>query len=269
MIRFEGVSYSYPDGHLGLNGIDFRIEKGTFTTIIGDNGSGKSTLVRHMNGLLKPSQGTVSVCGMQTSCPGDIWKIRQMVGMVFQDPHSQSVGATVEDDVAFGPENLALEREEIRSRVSDSILDVGLEGFEEYLLMNLSGGQLQKTALAGVLAMKPEYLVFDEVTSMLDQESRSQVLEIALELNRMGKTIVYVTHHMEEALASDRVIVMEGGSISIDGSPGDVFRELYNSGSRIPPLMELAFRLQDSRILDKGVLPLGPNALMEELCRSM
>ncbi|WP_135610586.1 ATP-binding cassette domain-containing protein [Methanococcoides sp. AM1] len=269
MIRFEGVSYSYPDGHPVLNGIDLRIEKGTFTTIIGDNGSGKSTLVRHMNGLLKPSEGTVSVCGMQTSDPENLWEIRQVVGMVFQDPHSQAVGATVEEDVAFGPENLALEREDIRSRVANSILDVGLEGSEEHLLMNLSGGQLQKTALAGVLAMNAEYLVFDEVTSMLDQDSRSQVLEIALKLNRMGKTIVYVTHHMEEALASDRVIVMEGGSISIDGSPADVFRELYNSGHRIPPLMELVFRLQDSGILGKDVLPVGLNDLMEEICRSM
>ncbi|WP_135603853.1 ATP-binding cassette domain-containing protein [Methanococcoides sp. NM1] len=269
MIRFEGVSYSYPDGHPVLDGIDLQIEKGTFTTIIGDNGSGKSTLVRHMNGLLTPSDGTVSVCGMDTFDPENLWEIRQMVGMVFQDPHSQAVGATVEEDVAFGPENLALKREEIRSRVSASILDVGLEGSEEHLLMNLSGGQLQKTALAGVLAMKAEYLVFDEVTSMLDQDSRSHVLEIVLRLNRMGKTIVYVTHHMEEALVSDRVIVMEGGSVTIDGSPADVFRELHNSGHSIPPLMELVFRLQDSGILDKGVLPVNVNALMEGLCRSM
>ncbi|SES76014.1 energy-coupling factor transport system ATP-binding protein [Methanococcoides vulcani] len=269
MIRFEGVSYSYPDDRQVLNGIDLQIEKGTFTTIIGDNGSGKSTLVRHMNGLLTPSDGTVSVCGMGTFDPENLWEIRQMVGMVFQDPHSQAVGATVEEDVAFGPENLALKREEVRIRVSDSILDVGLEGFEEHLLMNLSGGQLQKTALAGVLAMKAEYLVFDEVTSMLDQDSRSQVLEIVLKLNRMGKTIVYVTHHMEEVLASDRVIVMEGGSVAIDGSPADVFRELYNSGHRIPPLMELVFRLQDSGILDRGVLPVNANSLMEGLCQSM
>lgn len=269
MIRLKGVSYNYPDGHPVLDGIDLQIEKGTFTTIIGDNGSGKSTLVRHMNGLLKPSEGTVSVCEMETSSHKDLRAIRQMVGMVFQDPHSQAVGATVEEDVAFGPENLALEREEIRSRVSASILDVGLEGSEEHLLMYLSGGQLQKTALAGVLAMKPDYLVFDEVTSMLDQASRSQVLEIVLKLNRMGKTIIYVTHHMEEALVSDRVIVMEGGSIAIDGSAADVFRELYSSGHSIPPLMELVFRLQDSGVLDKWVLPVNVKSLMEELCRSM
>ncbi|NYT19213.1 MAG: ATP-binding cassette domain-containing protein [Methanosarcinales archaeon] len=269
MIRLKGVSYNYPDGRQVLDGIDLQIEKGTFTTIIGDNGSGKSTLVRHMNGLLTPSKGTVYVCEMDTSYHENLRAIRQMVGMVFQDPHSQAVGATVEEDVAFGPENLALEREEIRSRVSASILDVGLEGSEEHLLMYLSGGQLQKTALAGVLAMKPDYLVFDEVTSMLDQASRSQVLEIVLKLNRMGKTIIYVTHHMEEALVSDRVIVMEGGSIAIDGSAADVFRELYSSGHSIPPLMELVFRLQDSGVLDKWVLPVNVKSLMEELCRSM
>lgn len=269
MIRFEGVSYSYPDGHQVLEGIDLQIDEGTFTTIIGDNGSGKSTLVRHMNGLLTPSEGIVSVRGMETSNPQNLWKIRQMVGMVFQDPHSQAVGATVEEDVAFGPENLALEPEEIRDRVSASILDVGLEGLEEHLLMNLSGGQLQKTALAGVLAMKAEYLVFDEVTSMLDQDSRSRILEIVMRLNRMGKTVVYVTHHMEEALVADRVIVMADGSVASDGCPADVFRELHASGRNIPPLMELVFRLQDAGILDKSFLPVSVDALREELCRSM
>jgi energy-coupling factor transport system ATP-binding protein len=269
MIRFEGVSYSYPDGHKVLEEIDLQIEDGTFTAIIGDNGSGKSTLVRHMNGLLTPSEGTVSVSGMDTMDPANLREVRQLVGMVFQDPHSQAVGATVEEDVAFGPENLALERGVICDRVSSSILAVGLEGFEEQLLMNLSGGQLQKTAIAGILAMKPEFLVFDEVTSMLDQDSRSQVLGIVKKLNHLGKAVVYVTHHMEEALVADRVIVMEDGSVTIDGTPIDVFRELYSSGHSIPPLMELVLRLQDACILDSDVLPASFDDLKEELCRSM
>ena len=269
MIRFEGVSYSYPDCHRVLDEVDLQIEEGTFTAIIGDNGSGKSTLVRHMNGLLTPSKGSVSLCGLDTLDPANLWQVRQLVGMVFQDPHSQAVGVTVEEDVAFGPENLALERDEIRSRVSGSILDVGLEGLEEQLLMNLSGGQLQKTAIAGVLAMRPEVLVFDEITSMLDHDSRSQVLDIVSKLNRMGKTIVYVTHHMEEVLVADRVILMEEGSVAFDGSPEAVFRELYSSGHSIPPLMELALRLQDAGILDANVLPLSSDELKEELCRSM
>ncbi|WP_440952913.1 ATP-binding cassette domain-containing protein [Methanococcoides sp. FTZ1] len=269
MIRFEGVSYSYPDGHKVLDEIDLQIEEGTFTAITGDNGSGKSTLVRHMSGLLTPSKGTVSVCGMNTLDPSNLRKVRQLVGMVFQDPHSQAVGATVEEDVAFGPENLALEREEIRDRVFSSVLDVGMGGFEERLLMNLSGGQLQKTAIAGILAMRSEYLVFDEITSMLDHDSRSMMLDLVKKLNHMGKTVVYVTHHLEEVLAADRAIVMEGGSVAIDGSPANVFRELYSSGHSIPPLMELAIRLKDTGILENNVLPATVDELMEDLCRSM
>ncbi|MGM0770377.1 MAG: ATP-binding cassette domain-containing protein [Halobacteriota archaeon] len=269
MIRLEGVSYSYPDGHRVLDEVDLQIEEGSFIAIIGDNGSGKSTLVRHMNALLTPSKGSVSVCGMDATDPVNHREIRQLVGMVFQDPHSQAVGATVEEDVAFGPENLALERSEVRARVSAAILEVELEGLEEQLLMNLSGGQLQKTAIAGVLSMKPDILVFDEVTSMLDQDSRGQIMDIVSRLNHLGKTVVYVTHHMDEVLMADRVIMMEGGSIAFDGSPEDVFRELYSSGHSIPPLMELGLRLQDAGILDDDIFPMSFDELKEKLCRSM
>ncbi len=268
MIELKGVSYSYPNGHKVLDNIDIRIEKGSFTTILGDNGSGKSTLIRHMNGLLKPSHGVVSVCGVDTTSPTDIWKIRQTVGMVFQDPHSQAVGATVEEDVAFGPENLALESDEIRLLVTNAIANVGLECLEDSLLMSLSGGQLQKTAIAGVLAMVPEILIFDEVTSMLDSDSRSQIIDIVRQLNKRGKTVVYVTHHMEEALFADRVIVLENGSIASDGTPRDVFREIYASGRKVPPHLELAFRLQDAGMISPDVFPVDALSLKEEICPS-
>jgi energy-coupling factor transport system ATP-binding protein len=268
MIELNGVSYSYPNGRKVLEDIDIRIEKGSFTIILGGNGSGKSTLIRHMNGLLKPSQGVVSVCGMDTTSPTDIWKIRQKVGMVFQDPHSQAVGATIEEDVAFGPENLALESDEIRLRVTSAIANVGLEGLEGSLLMYLSGGQLQKTAIAGTLAMAPNILIFDEVTSMLDSDSRSQIIDIVRQLNKRGNTVIYVTHHMEEALFADRVIVLENGSIASDGTPRDVFREIYASGRRVPPHLELAFRLQYEGIISPDVFPLDALSLKEEICRS-
>lgn len=268
MIELKGVSYSYPNGRKVFENIDIRIEKGSFTIILGDNGSGKSTLIHHMNGLLKPSQGVVSVCGMDTASATDIWKIRQTVGMVFQDPHSQAVGTTVEEDVAFGPENLALESDEIRRRVTSAIANVGLEGLEESLLMSLSGGQLQKTSIAGVLAMAPEILIFDEVTSMLDSNSRSQIIDIVRQLIKKGKTVVYVTHHMEEALFADRVIVFENGSIVSDGMPRDVFREIYASGQRVPPHMELAFRLQDAGMISLEAFPIDALSLKEEICRS-
>lgn len=268
MIEFKCVSFNYPDGHKGLDNIDLQIEKGSFTAIIGSNGSGKSTFLRHINGILKPSSGSVLVCGMDTNDPENTLSIRQTAGIVFQDPHTQAVGATVEEDVAFGPENLALECAEIQDRVSSSIENVGMEGSDDNLLMFLSGGQLQKVSIAGVLAISPEILIFDEVTSMLDSESRSQILDLAHHFKEQGKTIIYVTHHLEETLLADHILVFEKGSVILEGPPRTVFRNLFSSGRSIPPILELGFRLQDAGIISKDHFFTDVSTLKEDLCRS-
>ncbi len=246
MIRIKDLSYTFPDGTLGLKKINLEIERGEFLGIVGRNGSGKSTLVRHLNGLLKPMEGKVSINGMNTADPSNLFKIRQTVGMVFQNPYTQFVGTTLEEDVAFGPENLALSPKEIRERVDRALEMVGLENFKNHSPKALSGGQSQCAAIASALAMKSECIVFDEITSMLDSKSREQIREIIRKLRGKNRTIVYVTHRLEEILYADRIIVMDRGRIVKEGEPETIFKEpdIGKFGLEIPQVVELLNSLE-------------------------
>ncbi|WP_440956873.1 energy-coupling factor transporter ATPase [Methanosarcina sp. Mfa9] len=246
MIRVEDLSYNFPDGTRGLKKINLEIERGEFLGIVGRNGSGKSTLVRHLNGLLNPTEGKVYVKGMDTADPSNLLKIRQTVGMVFQNPYTQFVGTTLEEDVAFGPENLALPPEEIRERVDRALEVVGLENYKNHSPKTLSGGQSQCAAIASALAMKSECIVFDEISSMLDSRSREQVREILRKLRGKARTIVYVTHRLEEVLYADRILVMDRGQIVREGNPKTVFKtpELGEFGLELPPIVELLNSLE-------------------------
>lgn len=233
-----------------LNNLNIKIEKGEFVVIIGHNGSGKSTLAKHVNALLLPSTGKMYVKDMDTSEEKNLWNIRQTAGMVFQNPDNQIVATIVEEDVAFGPENLGVPPAEIRIRVDESLKTVGMEHYMMHGPHLLSGGQKQRVAIAGVLAMKPECIVLDEPTAMLDPSGRKEVIETIKQLNKQeGITIVLITHFMEEAVDADRVIVMEDGEIALSGTPKEVFqrvKELKKIGLDVPQMTELAFELKNS-----------------------
>lgn len=271
MIHINNLSYSYPDGTQVLDSISLDIRKGEFIAIAGKNGSGKSTLLRHMNGLLLPTEGSVIVNEMDTTDPSSILDIRQIAGMVFQDPQSQFIGMTLEEDVAFGPENLGLAQEDIRDRVDRALQDVGMQEYKNHTSRSLSGGQKQKVALASVLAMEPEIVLFDEVTSMLDPMSRKDILDLILQLHEKGTTVVYITHRLEELVHADRLLVMENGSITHNGNPRIILSQMdsMNFGFELPPIIELAKRLCDSGFIDPACFPLSREELREALCQLM
>lgn len=236
-----------------LDGISLDIEKGSFVAIVGMNGSGKSTLAKCLNGLLLPTEGSVTVDGMNTADDEHIWDIRSRVGMVFQNPDNQLVSSIVEDDVAFGPENLGIEPDEIRRRVDDALRKVGMYDKKDKGAHMLSGGQKQRIAIAGAVAMRPDCIVFDEPTAMLDPAGRKSVMEIIEELNAEGITVVLITHFMEEALEADRVIVLRNGKILADKSPKELFADaelVKEAGLEMPPVIELRDRLG----LDKSIM---------------
>jgi len=205
--------------------MNVEIEKGSFTAVIGKNGSGKSTFAKNVNALLLPSGGAVYVNDLDTADEKNVWEIRQTVGMVFQNPDNQLVSSIVEDDVAFGPENLGIAPDEIRKRVDESLQAVGMYEHRKMAPHLLSGGQKQRIAIAGVVAMMPECIIFDEPTAMLDPSGRREVMNIIKELNDKGITIILITHFMDEAAMADRIIIMEAGKIVLDGVPKEVFRE--------------------------------------------
>ena len=251
-VELRGLEYSYPlDGGgqvAALRGIDLTIERGEFIAIVGPNGSGKSTLVRHLNGLLLPTTGQVRVDGLLTSDPHNLWAIRQRVGMVFQNPDNQIVASTVEEDVAFGPENAALPPDEIRRRVDEALATVGLTEYRTRPPQMLSGGQRQLLAIAGALATRPACIVFDEPASMLDPANRRQVLDTIRRLNAEGLTIVLITQAMEEATAARRVLVMHEGRVAMDGPPVQVFEhgnQLRDWGLDLPTAVEIAHHLRE------------------------
>jgi len=232
VIVFENVRYTYPGDELeSLRGIDLRIDKGSFVAVLGHNGSGKSTLAKHMNAILVPEEGRVTVCGTDTADDSRILDVRRRVGMVFQNPDNQLVANVVEDDVAFAPENLGVEPAEIRRRVDEALKTVGMYELRMHAPHLLSGGQKQRVAIAGVLAMQPEIIVLDEPTAMLDPQGRQEVVETVTRLCReKGMTVVLITHHMDECIGADRLIVMSNGLIAADGTPEEIFADL--------PLME-------------------------------
>ena len=216
------------------------------------NGSGKSTLSKHMNALLLPSEGTVYVSGMDTKDESNIWKIRNNAGMVFQNPDNQLVATIVEEDVAFGPENLGIAPDEIRNRVDEALKRVNMYEYRRYAPHLLSGGQKQRIAIAGILAMRPECIIFDEPTAMLDPSGRKEVVNTIKELNeRYGITIVLITHYMEEAVEADRIVVMDKGKIVMEGTPREIFSNvplMKNIGLDVPQMTELAYELQNSGV---------------------
>ena len=229
-------------GTIALDGVSLDIERGSWVSVIGMNGSGKSTLAKCLNGLILPAGGTVTVDGMSTADDEHIWDIRRRVGMVFQNPDNQIVSSIVEDDVAFGPENLGVSPEEIRRRVDDALQRVGMYEQRHKGAHMLSGGQKQRIAIAGAVAMKPQCIVFDEPTAMLDPKGRARVMEIIRELNSEGITAILITHFMSEAAQSERVIVMKKGHVIADCTPRELFsdRELIErAGLELPPVIEI------------------------------
>ena len=254
MLRTENLTYSYPAGEeneqptLALDGVTLAIERGSFTVILGHNGSGKSTLAKTFNAVLLPSGGRVYVDGMDTTDEKLLLEIRRRVGMVFQNPDNQIVANVVEEDVAFAPENLGVPTEEIRRRVDDALRTAGMEKFAKHAPHLLSGGQKQRIAIAGVLAMRPQCIVLDEATAMLDPIGRSEVISTIERLNHdEGITVVLITHHMNEAEHADRVIVMNEGRVAMDGAPRDVFAQverLRAIGLTVPDTVELLYELR-------------------------
>ena len=248
IIQFENVHYRYPEEEgETLRGIDLRIEAGSFVAVLGHNGSGKSTLAKHMNAILTPSSGRVLVAGMDTSDESRLLEIRRTVGMVFQNPDNQIVANVVEDDVAFAPENLGIPSHEIRSRVNEALRMVGMLDFRLHAPHLLSGGQKQRVAIAGVLAMEPRIIVLDEPTAMLDPQGRREVLATVTRLCRLKKiTVLLITHHMEECIDADRLVVMSGGRIVADGSPVEVFSQvelMEREGLSVPETTRLLYDL--------------------------
>lgn len=256
MIEVNHLSHLYVDENgndvRALDDVSLSIQRGEFVAIIGTNGSGKSTLAKHFNVLLQPTEGTVTVCGFNTLDDEHIWNIRQHVGMVFQNPDNQIVAAVVEEDVAFGPENLGVPSAEIRKRVDDALAAVNMTEYAEHGPHLLSGGQKQRIAIAGVLAMKPDCIVLDEPTAMLDPKGRLEVLETIHRLNKEeGITIVIITHFMEEAVTADRVVVMKNGVKLQEGTPREIFTQvdtLKDLGLDVPVAAEVA-----SKLIQKGV----------------
>ena len=273
MISIKNLSfkYDYEDENAKqiLKDIDLEIKGGEFLALLGHNGSGKSTLAKLINGLLIPGEGDVLVDGMNTKNEEEIWNIRRNAGMVFQNPDNQLVATIVEDEVAFGPENLGIEPAEIRKRVDKALEDVGMSDYKKNAPHLLSGGQKQRVAIAGILAMSPKYIILDEPTAMLDPSGRREVIDTLVKLNKEeNKTIILITHYMEEAAISDRVVVMEDGNIVLSGKPREVFsqvEEIKKLGLDVPQVTELAYELKKDGI-EISTEVLNIEEMVKEIC---
>lgn len=273
MIDCIDLKYKYisnDEETFAINGITFKVDKGEFIAILGKNGSGKSTLAKHINALLIPSEGTIKVDGMDTSDGNMIWNIRSTAGMIFQNPDNQIVASIVEEDVAFGPENLGIEPLEIRKRVDEALKAVEMFDYRKHGPHLLSGGQKQRVAIAGIIAMRPKCIILDEPTAMLDPSGRKEVINTIKNLNKeYGITIVLITHFMEEAVNADRVIVMDNGKLIMEGTPKNVFSkvaELKQIGLDVPEVTELAYELKKSGVdIRNDILTI--DEMVEEICR--
>lgn len=273
IVKVENLVYRYDDEIITKNAIDnvsFDIKEGEFVVVIGHNGSGKSTLAKHFNGIFYPTEGNVYINGMNTRDDSLIWKIRQKAGMVFQNPDNQIVATIVEEDVAFGPENLGVDKDTIRKRVDEALSLVNMTEFAKKQPHNLSGGQKQRVAIAGIIAMRPDCIIFDEPTAMLDPSGRKEVVDTILKLNKEeGKTVVHITHFMDEATEADRIIVMDEGQIKMQGKPREIFsrvEELNALGLDVPQMTELSYELNKEGIsLKEDILTV--EEMVEELCQ--
>ena len=274
MIKIENLKHYYTDSDgnevKALDGVDLSIEQGEFVAIIGANGSGKSTLARHLNCLLLPTDGRVEVGGLDTMEEKNMWDIRQQVGMVFQNPDNQIVAAVVEEDVAFGPENIGVPGPEIGPRVAKALAAVGMTEYAKHAPHRLSGGQKQRVAIAGIMALEPKCIVLDEPTAMLDPQGRKEIVSTVQKLNKEKQiTIVYITHYMVEALAADRVVVLEKGHIRFMGTPREVFSrvdELEALGLEAPLAAKVANELRKSGVkLPNGIIT--DEELAQALCQ--
>ena len=238
------------DAVKALNGASIQIKEGEFVVILGHNGSGKSTFAKHLNGILSPKEGTLVICGMDATDKSKTWDIRKEVGMVFQNPDNQIVATIIEEDVAFGPENLGIEPSEIRRRVDNALETVGMTEYVKGSPNQLSGGQKQRIAIAGVIAMQPRCIVFDESTAMLDPIGRKSVMSTMEKLNKeYGITIIHITHYMQEAILADRIVVMDQGEVLLEGTPKEVFKEvkmLKEIGLDVPDTTYLAYLLKEA-----------------------
>ena len=277
MIRAEHIKFDYirRDGEdnviaveTAVNDVSFEVKTGEFVAILGHNGSGKSTLARHINALLVPEEGTMYVDGIDTSEKDMVWEVRKRAGMVFQNPDNQIVQNVVEEDVGFGPENLGVPTDEIWRRVDQSLEAVGMTAYRLKSPNKLSGGQKQRVAIAGVMAMRPQCIILDEPTAMLDPNGRREVIATLHELNRQEKiTVLLITHYMEEVIDADRVIVMDDGKLVMDGTPREIFsrvKELKEYRLDVPQVTELAYELKQAGVdLPDGILTM--DELMEKL----
>lgn len=268
LLEVKNVSYFYEASAIAVNGVSFSVEKGQFVAIVGRNGSGKSTLAKLLNGLLKPKSGEVVVDGFSSEDKNSVFEIRKRVGMVFQNPDNQLVASIVEDDVAFGPENLGVRREEIGERIDFALKAVGMEKYRKATPERLSGGQKQRVAIAGVLALKPKILVLDESTAMLDPQGRKEIAEVVKKLTAEGVAVIAVTHYMDEAATADKVFVMDGGRLVLSGTPKEVFAQkqiLLALGLELPQAGLIAEKLRERGVnIPDGVIT--ERELLEALC---
>lgn len=281
MIKSEKVNFKYikeyeedgvkkEEAFVALNDIDMDIKDGEFVAILGRNGSGKSTFAKHINALLTPTSGTLWVKGMDTKEEKLVWDIRQRAGMVFQNPDNQLVATIVEEDVAFGPENMGVPSEEIRLRVDEALSTVSMSEFKRNTPSKLSGGQKQRIAIAGVLAMKPDCIVLDEPTAMLDPSGRKEVIDTIKRLNKEeGITIVLITHYMDETTEADRIIVMDKGRVALTGTPKEIFKQvdlIKGFGLDVPQVTEVCYNLNKKGISIKDDI-LTVDEMVKEICR--
>ncbi|APF28466.1 ABC transporter family protein [Clostridium sporogenes] len=277
MIKCNNVTYKYESNKedentqkIALDNVNLTIKKGDFVVILGRNGSGKSTIAKHMNSLLIPSEGKVYVDNLDTGNLENTWNIRNKAGMVFQNPDNQIVATIVEEDVAFGPENLGIPQQEIRSRVDESLKKVNMYDYRRHAPHLLSGGQKQRVAIAGVLAMRPECIIFDEPTAMLDPSGRLEVVNTIKEVNKKyGITIVLITHFMEEAVEADKVIVMDSAKVVKEGTPKEIFKEvemMKEIGLDVPQMTEIAYYLRQHNVeIPSDILTI--DEMVDELCQ--
>ena len=275
MIKSEDLVFKYVNAEeqtdkVAINHVSMEVKKGEFLVILGHNGSGKSTTAKHMNALLLPSGGKMYVDGLDTSDIENLWEVRRRAGMVFQNPDNQLVATIVEEDVAFGPENLGVDPKEIRERVDDSLKAVGMYEYRKHAPHLLSGGQKQRIAIAGILAMRPKCIVLDEPTAMLDPSGRNEVMKTIKEVNKkFGITIILITHYMDEAAQADRIIVMDKGEKVMEGVPREIFsqvQKIKSIGLDVPQVTELAYELQKEGV-DISTEILNIDEMVNALCQ--